>query len=169
MPIHWRAGADGFALALRTHGLQPESVTDVEAAWQAFGEFLQVAVDGLDTDPDADVDGYIVQWGRYSCNDRLPSPTFTRQLAIAEGDVGDPDWQPEHWQMSLELCFADGSDLVGVESLNIQDSGFTFTPVGPDRLAGMADTRALIEEHEQLRAMFPKTPISSSLTFERVC
>jgi hypothetical protein len=28
---------------------------------------LQAEVDGIDPDPGADADGFIVQWGRYSC------------------------------------------------------------------------------------------------------
>jgi hypothetical protein len=83
MPTPWRDSAGTFAEILRRHGVDPEAVTDVEAAWCAFGEFLQVAVDGIDTD--ADADGFLVQWGRYSWNDDRLSLSFTRQLAVVDG------------------------------------------------------------------------------------
>jgi len=47
-----------------------------ESAWRVFCAFLAVEVDGLETAPDSDADGFIVQWGRYSWNGGLPSLQF---------------------------------------------------------------------------------------------
>src|SRR5688500_18043879 len=108
MPIPWRTSADALAQILRRHGVEPAAVISVESAWLAFTEFLQVEVDGIDPHPDADADGFIVQWGRYSWNDKRLSLSFTRQIAIADGrDQENPDWHPEYWQIDLQMCFDD--------------------------------------------------------------
>jgi hypothetical protein len=36
MPTSWRDSADSLDEILRRHGVDPEAVTDVEAAWRAF-------------------------------------------------------------------------------------------------------------------------------------
>ncbi|MFC7551027.1 hypothetical protein, partial [Plantactinospora sp. GCM10030261] len=66
MGVPWRRSVDEFTRILRQHGQEPAAVTDVAAAWRAFREFLDVEIEGLVPDLDADVDGFIVQWGRYS-------------------------------------------------------------------------------------------------------
>jgi hypothetical protein len=48
MPIPWRSSAEVFAQILRRHGVDPNAVANIETAWRAFGEFLQVEVDGID-------------------------------------------------------------------------------------------------------------------------
>jgi hypothetical protein len=85
---------------LRAHGQDPEQVTSVEAAWQAFRSFLAAPIDGLEPGPDSDADGFIVQWGRYGWNDKRPSLTFTRQMAVAvEATCTESDsYQPELWR-----------------------------------------------------------------------
>lgn len=165
MPIPWRDSADEFAEVLRCHGVEPDAVADVEAAWRAFAEFLQTEVSG--TDAGADADGFIVQWGRYQWADDLPVLCFTRQLAVAADGPDDP--YPAYWQLSLEMCFSDHIALAGVDALNTQNTDFSFSAVGPDRLAGLAAARAEVAQYEPLRAMWRTRPFSSSLTFECVC
>jgi hypothetical protein len=81
----WRDAGEMLAGLLRRDGVDPDRVHDVAAAWRAFTEFLALPVDGLEP-VENDADGFLVQWGRYSWNDRLPSLTFTRQFAV---DVRD--------------------------------------------------------------------------------
>ncbi|WP_433116893.1 hypothetical protein [Micromonospora sp. CA-246542] len=166
----WRTSPDVFAQILRRHGFEPESVTDVEAAWCAFVEFMQVEIDGVDPTPDSDADGFIVQWGRYSWNEGRPSLTFTRQLAIADiGDRDDPHWQPELWQIDLEMVFDDEADLIGLDQIDAHDTGFRFPPVGPLRAAALTDARAQAHRYAPVRSAWIAVPASSGLSFECVC
>ncbi|MFG3580044.1 hypothetical protein [Micromonospora chersina] len=170
MHIPWRNSVDVFAQILRRHGVDQDCVTDVEATWGAFAEFLQLDIDGLDPAPDSDADGFIVQWGRRSWSDNRLILTFTRQLAIA--DVGERDGpypQPELWQLDLEMAFADAADLIGLDRLDVQDTGFTFAPTGPLRATALVDTWMETQQHAPVRAAWVATPASSGLSFECVC
>ncbi|WP_200208810.1 hypothetical protein [Micromonospora coerulea] len=159
-----------FAQILRRHGVEQDSVTDVDAAWGAFAEFLQLDIYGVDATPDSDADGFIIQWGRRSWSDNRLILTFTRQLAIADvGDHDDPYWQPELWQLDLEMAFDDEADLTGLDSLGVHDTGFSFPPTGPLRAAALADTWAKAQRHAPVRAACIATPAGSSLSFECVC
>ncbi|MGC4764736.1 hypothetical protein ACLQ20_17940 [Micromonospora sp. DT46] len=170
MQIPWRSSLDAFAQILRRHGVEQDSVTDVQAAWSAFAEFLQLDIEGIDPTPDSDADGFIVQWGRRSWSDNRLILTFTRQIAIADvGDHDAPYRQPELWQLDLELAFDDGVDLIGLDSLDVQDTGFRFAPTGPLRAAALADTLAETQQHPPVRAAWIATPASSGLSFECVC
>ncbi|MFC4092650.1 hypothetical protein, partial [Micromonospora sp. GCM10011541] len=163
MPVPWRSSAEAFAQYLTSHGLEAAHVLDVEAAWQAFSEFLQVEIDGVDPDPDSDADGFILQWGHYSWNGHRPSLTFTRQLAI----VGDgPCVDPEYWQLSLQMRFDDGPDLTGIDALPEQDTGFNFAPIGPHRHAAVAEMRTHMEQHPQVQAAWRAKPTDSELTLD---
>ncbi|MET8304735.1 hypothetical protein [Micromonospora sp. NPDC005211] len=115
MPAPWWSSAEVFTQHLAGHGIDAADVINVEAAWRAFGEFLQVEIDGVDPRRDSDADGFIVQWGCYSWDDYRPSLTFTRQLAIAGIDdrVGSCT-DPEYWQVSLEMRFDAGPELTGI-------------------------------------------------------
>lgn len=168
MPVPWRSSTEVFAQYLTSHGLDAAYVVDVEAAWQAFSEFLQMEIDGIDPDADSDADGFIVQWGRYSWNGHRPSLTFTRQLAIFGVDGReDPCVDPEYWQLSLEMRFDAGGDLTGIDALPEQDTGFNFAPIGPHRHATMAEMRTHMERHPQLQAAWRAKPTESELTFDR--
>jgi hypothetical protein len=170
MHIPWRASLDVFAQILRRHGVEPDSAADVEAAWGAFAEFLQLDIDGIDPTPDSDADGFIVQWGRRSGSDNRLILTFTRQLAVADvGDHADPYWQPELWQLDLEMAFDDEAELIGLDSLDVHDTGFTFAPTGPLRAAALADTWAETQRHVPVRTAWIATPVTSGLSFECVC
>ncbi|MEU7570496.1 hypothetical protein [Micromonospora sp. NPDC049240] len=170
MHIPWRTSLDVIAETLRRHGIEPASVTNVEPAWVAFAEFLQLDIDGIDPAPDSDADGFIIQWGRRSWNDDRLILTFTRQLAIADvGDHDDPYWQPELWQLDLEMAFEDEADLIGLDSLDVHNTGFEFGPTGPVRAAALADARAKAQRHAPVRAAWIAAPTSSGLSFESVC
>ncbi|GAA1394870.1 hypothetical protein ACFQZ4_24600 [Catellatospora coxensis] len=165
MSFFWRDSADAFADVLRRHGVEPDAVADVEAAWQSFTEFLQTEVSG--TDADGDADGFIVQWGRNQWTDGLPSLNFTRQFAVSTDGPDDP--YPVYWQLNLEMCFSDHAEFAGMDELNTQDTDFSFSAVGPERLADLAEARAEVDQYRQLRAMWRTKPVSSKLTFEGVC
>jgi hypothetical protein len=168
MAISWRSSADFFAQILGRRGVAPDAVTDVEEAWGAFEEFLQVEIDGIEADTNADADGFIVQWGCYSWNNRRPSLSFTRQLAVADqGDRDDECWQPDLWQVDLELVFDDAPDLDGIDELPIHDTGFSFDPIGPQRSRELAEFRAEMERYPQLRAIWRATPAASTMSMDR--
>jgi hypothetical protein len=163
MPIYWRSGAEVFGRQLREHGLEPDAVTDVEAAWEAFEEFLQTPVDGIVSGDDADADGFIVQWGSWSWNDKRPSLSFTRQLAIPDAD--DPEWQPSYWHVELEMTFQEEPGLAGLDELNESSSGFSFDPIGPARSAEVVALRDhYLGLYPQLQVLWHATPVSSKLS-----
>jgi hypothetical protein len=91
MPIPCQSSADAFGQVLRRHDVDPGAVIDIEAAWRAFGEFLQVEVDGVDTHPDAE--GFIVQWGRYTCLASRVWQSRTLALALTQSARSErPHW-----------------------------------------------------------------------------
>jgi hypothetical protein len=98
-------------------------------------------VDGILPGDECDADGFIVQWGCWSCNDKRPALCFTRQLAIPDPD--DPDGQPSYWQVELEMIFQDEASLEGLDELNESSTGFSFDPIGPARGAELAAVREL--------------------------
>lgn len=162
MPIAWRAAAAAFEQTLRSHGAPPAAVTDVEAAYRAYADFLQTEITGIEP-VDDDGDGFIVQWGRYSWHDDALVLSLTRQLTVAGGR------QPELWQVSLELAFRDEPALVAAErELDAVDTGFRFEPIGPQRAAALAEARDRAHRQALVRMMWTTAPVSSELTFERV-
>lgn len=102
MVIDWGSGPAVLAGMLRRHGQDPEAVQDVEAAWQAFAEFMTLGIDSADGSDDADADGFIIQWNRRTL-------TFTRQLIIDD----------QVRQLHLELT---------VDVADHGDTGFGFRP-----------------------------------------
>jgi hypothetical protein len=166
--VSWQSGVRVFETLLRQRGVDPDAVADVDSAWAAFEEFLQIPLDGLLTDEDSDSDGFIVQWGRWSWNDGLPSLVFTRQLAIPDGE--DPHWQPSYWRVELEMTFPNDRGLAGLDELNESNTGFSFEPVGPARSAEIAATREhYLTIYPLLRTLFNATPTTSRLALEQVC
>lgn len=124
VPVTWQSSADAFTEILRRHGVDPDAVANIEAAWRAFMEFAQLTLDGLDPTPDSDADGVIVQWGRWSWAGDRPGLSFTRQLVVADPDRSDDAVeQPELWHVDLEMTFDDASELNGLDSLDTQDTG----------------------------------------------
>ncbi|MER6370358.1 hypothetical protein ABT255_18580 [Streptomyces mirabilis] len=118
---------DVFARILRQRAVEPESVRDVDAAWDAFGEFLQVEVEGIER-LENDGDGFIVEWGRWGWNDDQPSMSFGRLLAVNGADDRDaPDRQPEYWKVELQLVFGEDPAWAALDSLGHQDTGSTTT------------------------------------------
>lgn len=168
MPTVWRDSADAFANALRRHGLDPDAVTDVEGAWRAFVEFLQLDVAGIEP-ADHNGDGFILQCGRSSWNDDRLSLSMTRQLAvIGPGGRDDYDYQPELWQVDLQMIFDEAPELVGLEPASF-DTGFRFEPIGSLRTTALTEIRAEAHRHALVRAMWATRPARSWLTFEHAC
>ena len=168
MPISWRSTRDAFAQILQRHGLNPEAIDDLETAWTAFEEFMQLEIDGIENCID-DGDGLIAEWGTWSWSEDLPAITFGRLLAVNDydgGDRADPCWQPQYWRVDLEMCFAPHPDLTGVDALGFQDTGFDFYEVGPARAAALAEARVFIHGYPQLVAMWHTKPLRSRLTLE---
>jgi hypothetical protein len=158
-----------LASALRRHGLTPERVSNVDTAWKAFLAFLAEPVDGLEPGPDSDADGFIVQWGRYSWHDHLPSLSFTRQFAVDVRDAWtESDWyQPEYWQVSLDMVFADSPALADLDQLDQQDTGHDFSPPGPERDHAIAEAEWAIRNYPTLQALWASTPLRSAITLDR--
>ncbi|GAA0976234.1 hypothetical protein GCM10009555_035430 [Acrocarpospora macrocephala] len=128
------------------------------AAWAAFAEFAQTNIAGIDTRPDSDSDGFILQWGRWSWNDHRPSMSFTRQVAVpCENDQFEG--LVELWQIELVLFY---EDSVALSSYSDQDTGFYF-PNGDEEWQV-----ALMEGQDfpPLQAVAKTAPVSSSLTLE---
>lgn len=169
MAIGWRDSRELLIDLLGRHGLVPDRIGDVGTAWTAFREFLAQPVDGLDPAPDGDVDGFIVQWGRYGWNDKLPSLTFTRQFAVdARNTWEEADgYQPEYWQVSLDMVFPDAPALADISELNVQDTGFDFSPPGPERDHAIGEAEWEIRLYPTLHALWTSVPVRSSVTLDR--
>src|SRR5690242_4914130 len=165
----WRDAQEVLADLLHQRGLTPDRVDNVDAAWKAFCEFLARPVDGLEPGPDRDADGFIVQWGRYSWHDRLPSLSFTRQFAMdVRATWTEPNWyQPEYWQVSLDLVFPDSPALTDLDQLNVQDTGFDFSPLGPDRDHAISEAEREIQHYETLQALWTSTPLRSTVALDQ--
>ncbi|MEV7732298.1 hypothetical protein AB0O75_09380 [Streptomyces sp. NPDC088921] len=167
MPISWRTSAEVFAGILRQRGIAPDGVRDVCAAWDAFGEFCQVEVDGIERTED-DGDGFITEWGRWDWNDDQPSLSFGRLLAVSgAGGRDDPEWQPEYWKVELRLTFPKNPAWADLDSLGHQDTGYNFDEIGAPRAAALVELRRFIESCPQLAAMCRAAPTRSELTFEQ--
>ncbi|MGW6903089.1 hypothetical protein [Streptomyces sp. NPDC054940] len=168
MPVPWESSTDAFAQVFRRRGIEPDAVRDVEAAWEAFGEFLQIEIAGIEG-PENDGDGFIVQWGRWGWNDDQPALSFGRQLAVTEAGTGDdPHTQPEYWQVELLLTFAEDPAWADLDSLGHQDTGFDFDEIGAPRTAALGRIRRFLQSCPQLAALWRAEPVRSGLTLERV-
>ncbi|MGI5522459.1 hypothetical protein ACQEUX_16090 [Micromonospora sp. CA-259024] len=169
MGIAWRNSPEELVGLLRRHGLTPERVDNVEAAWKAFREFLAQPVDGLEPGSDSDADGFIVQWGRYSWHDRLPSLSFTRQFAVDVRETWtETDWyQPEYWQVSLDLVFPDAPALADLDRLNVRNTGFDFNPPGPQRDHAIGEAEWEVQHCPTVQALWASIPLRSAVTLGR--
>lgn len=153
---------------LRRYGVDPDHVHDVAAAWQAFTEFLVLPVDGLEP-VENDADGFMVQWGRYSWNDRLPSIAFTRQFAVDVRDVwaGPKDWyQPEIWQVNLDMVFLDTPELADFDRLAPADTGLNFSAPGPERDRAIRAVEQRLAQHPALQAAWASSPARSCVMLD---
>jgi hypothetical protein len=167
--IAWRDSPQELAGLLRRHGMDPDRVDNVQAAWEAFCDFLAVPVDGLEQDPDSDVDGFIVQWGRYSWHHKLPSLNFTRQFAVDARTfwTGTAWYQPEYWQLGLDLVFPDVPALADLDQLNVHNTGFDFSPIGPERDHAITEAEWELRQYPTLQALWTSTPLRSAVTLDR--
>ncbi|MFF4843703.1 hypothetical protein [Streptomyces collinus] len=158
---------DVFARILRRRAVEPDAVRDVDAAWDAFGEFLQIEVEGIER-AENDGDGFIVEWGKWDWCDDQPSLSFGRLFAVNDaGDRDDPDWQPEYWKVELQLIFAEDPAWADLDSLGHQDTGFDYDETGAPRIAALGEMHRFIESYPQLAAMWRAEPTRSGLTLER--
>ncbi|MDP9847699.1 hypothetical protein [Streptosporangium lutulentum] len=154
--VAWQAGPDLLACILRRHGQAPDAITDTMAAWAAFAEFAQTKVTGIDTRPDSDSDGFILQWGRRSWNDHRPSMSFARQVAVPCAD-GQFDGCGELRQIELVLLYEDS----GVTSSHPdQDTGFFFPNGDEEWQAALGEA----QDFPPFQAVAAAAPVSSSLT-----
>ncbi|MFG1898474.1 hypothetical protein ACGFIP_31115 [Micromonospora zamorensis] len=160
--VPWPRSADEFTRILRKHGQEPGAVIDVALAWRAFREFLQVEIEELVPEPESDIDGFIVQWGRYPWQGGRPCISFTRQLAVPSTS-GDP--QPDYWQVELTLAFDDAAGPVFLKGGDEADTGFFFRPVGSLRDDAVTEAG----RYPQLQAALTVTPARSVLSFDPVC
>lgn len=169
MPISWRSSAEAFAQILRQHGVEPDAVRDVDAAWDAFVAFLQIEIEsGGNEEPESDGDGFIAEWGRWDWNDDEPALSFGRLLAVTSaGDRDDPHGQPEYWKIELQLVFREDPAWADLDSIGHQDTGFDYDEIGELRAAALAEMRRFIESCSQLAAMWRAEPTRSDLTLER--
>ncbi|MEU4623454.1 hypothetical protein AB0G04_26210 [Actinoplanes sp. NPDC023801] len=167
MGLLWRDAAQVLADRLRRRGVDPGRVHDVEAAWQAFTEFLALPVDGLEP-VEEDADGFLVQWGRYSWNDRLPGLCFTRQFAVdVREEWAGKDWyQPEIWQVNLDMVFADTPELAELGRPVPADTGLNFSPPGPERDRAVRAVRQRLAQHPALQAAWTSSPARSCVTLD---
>lgn len=167
MGVGWRDSPEVLAGLLREHGQDPDQVTNVEAAWQAFRSFLANPIDGLEPD-DSDADGFIIQWGRWGWNDRRPSLTFTRQIAVnARATWTESDWyQPELWQLNLELIFNDAPELADLDQPEMRIPGFDFSPPGPEQDHALREIERKVQQYPTLQALWASTPVRSRLDLE---
>lgn len=167
MGLLWRDAGQTLASLLRRYGVDPDRVHDVAAAWQAFTEFLALPVDGLEP-VENDADGFLVQWGRYSWNDRLPSLTFTRQFAVDVRDAwAGKDWyQPEIWQVNLEMVFPDTPELAGLGRPVPADTGLDFSAPGPKRDRAIRAVAQRLTQHAALQAAWASSPARSCVTLD---
>ncbi|WP_430782382.1 hypothetical protein [Actinoplanes sp. G11-F43] len=167
MGLRWQDTVQELSGLLGRQGIDPGRVHDVAAAWEAFTEFLALPVDGLEP-VDDDADGFMVQWGRYSWNDRLPAVTFTRQFAVDVRDAwtGTGWYQPEIWQVNLDLIFPDTPGLAGLGRPAPADTGLTFSAPGPDRAQAIDAVEQQLQRNPALRAAWASVPAHSRLSLD---
>jgi hypothetical protein len=152
---------------LRRDGLDPDGVQSVSAAWQAFAEFLLLPVDGLESAENGG-DGFMVQWGRFSWNDRLPSLAFTREFAVDVRDTwAEQEWyQPEIWQVTLDMVFLDTPRLA---DLGQSDSGHTimnYSAPGPDRGRAIRAVEQQLAQYPAVQVAWASSPVRSRVTLD---
>lgn len=169
--MSWRDSANVLRDMLRQQGLDPNRVESAESAWQVFRAFLALDIDGLETAPDADADGFTVSWGRYSWNDGLPSLSFSRHLAVdVSADWTETEWyQPEYWRVSLDMVFPDQPALADLDQLNTQDSGIYYERPGPAMDNALREALWEFEQSPTLQALWASTPLRSTIDLEQAC
>ncbi|MET7963173.1 hypothetical protein [Micromonospora zamorensis] len=169
--ISWRDSADVLRDMLHQHDLDPNRVESPDAAWRVFRVFLSVDVDGLETAPDSDADGFAVSWGRYSWNDGLPSLSLSRHLVVdVSADWTETEWyQPEYWRLSLDMVFPDQPTLADLDQLNAQDSGVYYERPGPGMNNALREVLWEVEQYPTLQALWASMPLRSAVDLERSC
>lgn len=168
MTISWRDSAEEFARTLRAHGVDPGAVADVNLAWTAFEEFLQIEIDGIDSH-DNDGDGFSIEWGRWVWAGRRPCLAFRRLLGVLDTeDRQDPQDQPEYWTVELELSFAEDPAWADLNIYEYVGAAFEHHPLGEERRAALAEERRYVQTFPQLAALWRAKPIHSRVVLEHV-
>ncbi|MEU8419397.1 hypothetical protein AB0C15_00785 [Micromonospora sp. NPDC048835] len=84
------------------------------------------------------------------------------------GTWTETDWyKPEIWQLSLDLAFPDAPALAHLDGFNVQDTGFDFSPPGPERDRAIGEAEWEMQRHPTLRALWANTPAHSAVTLNR--
>lgn len=157
--IDWRGAPDLLAEILRQYGQAPHAITDTGVAWAAFAEFAQTKLSGIDTRPNSDSDGFILQWGRWSWNDHRPCMSFTRQLAVPR-EHDQFESVAEYWHMELAL-FYEESAVLSIHS--DQGTGFYFPASEEEWRAALMEA----EDFPPFRAVAETAPVGNLITLER--
>ena len=154
---------------LKQRGLNPDRVESPDAAWKVFCDFIAVDVEGLETGPDGQADGFGVSWGCYSWNDGLPTLSFGRHFVVDVSDTatGEDSCQPMYWRVSLEMIFPDAPDLAEIDRLNTQDSGVYYERPGPEMDNALCEALWEVERYPALRALWASTPMRSAVDLDR--
>ncbi|WFF04843.1 hypothetical protein O7622_17385 [Micromonospora sp. WMMD1076] len=93
----------------------------------------------------------------------------TRQFAVDVRETwSEADWyQPEHWQVSLDLLFPDAPALADLDRLDVQDTGFDFSRTGPERERAVGEAERELRHHPALQALWSSTPVRIAVTLDR--
>ncbi|MDV9193570.1 hypothetical protein R6L23_36095 [Streptomyces sp. SR27] len=166
MSISWRSSAAAFEQILGRHGVAAGACT-MEAAWAAFGEFVQVPVEGIEG-PEDGGDAFIVGWGVWDWTGNRPALSLGRLLTVNEyGDRQDPYWQPLYWKVEFQACFAEDPAWADLHISGGGDTGFVDAAIGKPRADALAATRRFIDEDPLLSALWRSAPIEIDVTLER--
>lgn len=166
MVTSWRDGREVFARLLRQHGADPDHVGSVAAAWDAFQDFAQVELAGVEPGEDGEALG--IGWGVSSWNDELPALYFARHLAVIDlGNRDDEFWQPQYWSVDLELLFAEHPSWEGLNEMAWRGSEAYYAPIGSARAASLTEAAEYARSFPQVAALWQATPIRSNLSLER--
>ncbi|MFG1920261.1 hypothetical protein [Micromonospora sp. NPDC048898] len=159
----WPDLADILRGLLRQHGLDPNRVENPESAWRVFSAFLAIEIDGLESEPASNADGFDVSWGRYSWSDELPTLSFNRHLMV---DEARPDWyQPERWRLSLDMVFPDLPAFTDVGELDTQSSGIYYERPGSGMDDAVREALWEVERYPALQALWTSRPLWSVIGF----
>ncbi|MET7708375.1 hypothetical protein [Micromonospora sp. NPDC005413] len=63
--------------------------------------------------------------------------------------------------MSLDLAFPDAPALADLDGLNIQNTGFDFSPPGPERDHAIGEAEWKLQHYPTLQALWASTPCAA--------
>jgi hypothetical protein len=65
------------------------------------------------------------------------------------------------------MVFPDAPALADLDRLNVQDTGFDFSPPGPERDHALSEAEREIRLYPTLQALWASVPLRSSVTLDR--